>query len=262
MTTPSNALNITTSGAVFFSTASQFSAILPGATGTVFTSRGPISIPAWLPAAASGFTSVNIQTFTTPGTNTYTPTAGTIWIIVEICGGGGAGGGTNSGAGGGGGGGAGGYCRGTFTVPLTPQSFTLGSGGVGSGATSGTSGTVTTYGAMSAYGGAGGQFVTSGSNVIPLGGVGGLASGGSVNSKGQSGGFCSIYSTTTSGGIVSGVGGSSFFGGAGWPVTGNSAGNTGSMGSGGSGGTGVTSGGGTPGGTGGAGICVITEFIS
>ena len=58
------------------------------------------------------FNKINIQTFTSTGANTYTPTAGTVYCDIMLIGAGGGGGGTDTSASAtGGGGGSGGFCR-------------------------------------------------------------------------------------------------------------------------------------------------------
>ena len=103
-----------------------------GTSGNVLTSDGT-NWASTAPAGGSGFSTINIQTFT--ASDTYTPTASMKYAIVEICGGGGGSGGclatgvTTYGASAGGGGGE--YARGVFSAATisTSQTVTIGAGG-------------------------------------------------------------------------------------------------------------------------------------
>ena len=105
---------------------------------------------------------LNVQTFTSSGT--YTPTAGTTSVIVEVQAGGGGGGGagytTSSNVSLGSGGGGGGYAKTKLTVAAaTGATVTVGSGGAGGSIapTSGTAGGNSSFGALCVtVGGAGG----------------------------------------------------------------------------------------------------------
>jgi hypothetical protein len=110
---------------------------------------------------------------------------------------------------------------GTYTPPagcIRINVSLVGGGGGGGGTSAGGNGTNTSFGAFVGYGGQGGSY--SGG---PIGGLGGNATGGSVNIPGASG-------------SAIGSGGSSFFGGAGAPNPSlggaNAAGNSGSGGGG------------------------------
>src|SRR5690606_12165825 len=78
---------------------------------------------------------LNVQVFSTPGTFTYTPTAGTKSVVVEVVGAGGAGGGAQATTSGtvsvGGGGGSGGYAKGWIVSGFSGVTVTVGAGGVG-----------------------------------------------------------------------------------------------------------------------------------
>lgn len=102
------------------------------------------------------------QIFTSSGT--YTPSAGTIYAIIECWGGGGGGGGIagiTAQAGGGGGGQAGGYSRKIVAItPASPQTVTIGAGGAGGAAGNnpgGSGGSTSVGGLCTASGGGGGN---------------------------------------------------------------------------------------------------------
>ena len=106
----------------------------------------------------------NQQNFTTATTSTYTPTAGTAFIIVEMTGGGGGSGGSAtpgvaSNASMSGAGGPGGYLKFMMTAAQIGASlaYTVGAGGGGGAVGSnGTAGSATTFGSWSAGGGGAG----------------------------------------------------------------------------------------------------------
>ena len=116
----------------------------------------------------------NQQNFTTATTSTYTPTAGTAYIIVEMTGGGGGSGGSATPGSAGnasmsGAGGPGGYLKFMMTAAQigASLSYTVGAGGSGGSAgNNGTAGSATTFGSWSAGGGVSGQvgatYATSG----------------------------------------------------------------------------------------------------
>jgi len=221
---------------------------------------------------------LNTITVITNPTVTYTPSAGTKAIMVELIGGGGGGGSSsapNTNGSAGGGGGAGGYVKFYISNPAGPYTVAVGTGGsagaaaathAGNGGAGG-GGTATTFqGGYLAGGGSGGAIGSA--NVSGAGGNGGSASGGLINVTGSpggpgTGGFAN--------GAVSGIGGSSVLGGGAFPaseLTNNSSitGNAGSANSGGGGSGCATLGGGasneiaTTGGAGANGIIIITEY--
>lgn len=125
-------------------------------------------------------------------TGTYNPPAGTKALVVHIIGGGGGGGGvdaTGTGdAGAGGGGGSGGYVRRFYSSPAAGYSYAVGAGGAGGGPNAtGASGENTTFGTLTAGGGAGGTGIVSTTNSSAAPGSGGTASGGTVNVPGSPG---------------------------------------------------------------------------
>jgi hypothetical protein len=206
------------------------------------------------PAAGGGAGLASVQVFTSSGT--YTPTAGTTAIVVEIVGGGGASGGTQNlanrpvaGAGGGG------YSRKFISSPSS-QTVTIGEGGTavlnvdntGNGDTGGT----TSFGAiMTATGGQGGAV-----GQIPW--AGGIGAGGDINISGGAGGWPRNYNPSTS--SFGGNGGSSYFAGS---VAGtyDSAGNVGLVYGGGASGGSSEDTSGFDGVDGAPGICIVWEYV-
>lgn len=219
-------------------------------------------------------TTVNVQRFFYTGsTQTYTPTTGTVYAIVEVVGGGGGGGGvgTASGALAAGGGGSGAYSRGIFSASAIGSSQTVtigigGSAGANTGGNGGNGGT-SSFGSLiaSVSGGTGG----GGTNTDASAGAG--ASGGSAGS----GGFVNISGGPGSDGYpgasqrVLGGRGADSPGGLGqggksiYVAAAHNAGG-GATGYGGAGAGAVAGDGGTGaiGGTGAPGIEIVTEFIS
>jgi hypothetical protein len=134
-------------------------------------------------SAPSDSVVINTQYFTTPGSFTYTPTAGMIQCIVECVGGGGGGGALGGETGGGGGA----YCKKLFDAATigASQPLVVGSGGIGyiySTSTPSTDGTITTFGT--------GPILSAGPGIagaggFPSGGLGGTATGGDINIDGQ-----------------------------------------------------------------------------
>jgi hypothetical protein len=190
--------------------------------------------------------SMDLQTFTTPGANTWTRPNGAKLVTVRVCGGGGGGGGGQGAAvsavRSGGGGGGGGYCTtNTFSAADVGASVTvtIGAGGASvaggttAAGTDGNFGGTTSFGSLLlGYGGGGGAGHTAGTG----GGGGGGATtvGQSVAAAtGGTGGTC--FGTTTAVGTSSitcsgagggslTVGGGAIFagaGGAGSPSTGS-----------------------------------------
>ena len=185
-------------------------------------------------------------------TATYIAPAGLRMAVVEQVGGGGGGAGSAAGDRGGSGAGGGYSKRHILAASIgASQSVTIGAGGAGgaAGANVGIAGGTTSFGALcSATGGAGG--VLGGS--AGAGSLGGIGSGGDVNTRGGPGANPSL--------IISTPGGSSLLGFGGGTVA-NSNGQAGTL-YGGGGGSQSDSGGTTAraGGAGAAGVVVVTEF--
>jgi len=211
---------------------------------------------------------LNIQTFNTPGSFTYTPTAGATSAVVEVQAGGGGGGGAAATAAGafslGSGGGAGGYSKTRIAYGLTSTSVTVGAGGTGgnSAAGPGGNGGSSSFGAFASATGGGAATATGASTGVPVqlnGAAGGLGSlGNLINSSGQGGGG---YLATAVTNTLSGFGGASNFSGGGAARIANNSGIAGLYGSGGSGANSQANpGGGFNGGAGGAGIIIVWEY--
>lgn len=173
---------------------------------------------------------INAQTFTASGT--YTPTAGTKFVIAEVLGGGGGGGSNaatpSAGAAAGAGGASGAYavCKHT---PTGPVSIVIGAGGAGGVSTAagadGSTGGTSSYGAVSAPGGRGGPRGVA-FNTFPTGGN--VATGSSgvtgsviVGTPGTGGSYGILYSDSNATG---GGGANSIYGAGGIAITINSGG--------------------------------------
>jgi hypothetical protein len=237
--------------------------------------------------AGPGFTSINIQSFVTPGAATYTPTAGMKYCIAIATGGGGGGGGSDTAAasgdvGVGGGGGAGGTAIGFFTAAQVGASKALSIGAVGSagantGGNGGAGGNTTwdTTTLVATGGAAGTGSTTSAVDVsATAGGLGGVPTGGTINITGGSGNPGVAGSADGTIDLIfgiSGAGGASFWGGGGRAVSTasntltnavDSAGGNGlAYGSGGAGAVSTASATGAVGGTGMSGIVMVIEYI-
>ena len=210
-------------------------------------------------AAAAGFASIVVQTFTSNGT--YTPTSGMKYCTIECWGAGGGGGGATYGASqnsSGGGGGAGGYSRKTVNAATIGASKavtigTLGAGGA-AGANTGTAGTATSVSTICvANGGAGG--IGAAAPGSGDGGAGGTAGTGDIAAIGMNG-------------FKGGVGASGLFGAGASTIlgSGGAPGNTsnGASGSGygtGGGGANTQNSASKAGGNGTKGYVIITEYV-
>jgi hypothetical protein len=217
------------------------------------------------PTHTSTTSLLNVQTFTSSGT--YTPTNGATKIMVRVLGAGGAGGGalaTDSihvtmGQGGG----AGGYAESYISGNIATQTVTIGAGGVGtSGGTGGTGGT-TSFGSLITCNGGVGGIATSNTAATVIGGaVGGTATGGSIlNIQGANGPSTALFVST--GGSLSGPGGSSQLGSGGVGAGGSGNGfNAYGYGAGGSGAiNGISVGSNKTGGSGSGGIIIVYEYV-
>lgn len=204
------------------------------------------------------------------GAGTYTPTAGTNSVIVEVVGGGGAGGGAAANNGSGGGGGSGSFARARFTSAFSGVTVTLGAAGTpgAAGANNGGAGGTTTFGALVSCPGGGGGTGTANSvsASFAAGGAAGVAptiSGGTplVSTAGTVG----SYGQVGGNGNLGGAGAFSFLGSGGTPTissgAASSAGATGSgNGSGGSGASAGSSGSAQAGGAGVIGAVIVYEY--
>jgi len=219
---------------------------------------------------------VGVQVFSTVGTATYTPTAGTSYIIVEVVGGGAAGGSCAAAAGGtvsaGGGGGAGAYAKVKITSAFSGVTVTVGAAGTPSAAgnNAGGSGGTSSFGALiSCPGGTGtgngGAAITPSSvSNSSSGGAGGAAptiSGTTILSmKGDTGkGGFAIPSATAS--VQTGSGGFNPLGTPGYAFNGSVAGiAAGGYGAGGSGAASVSDNTARQGGAGAQGVVIVWEY--
>lgn len=219
--------------------------------------------PAW-----QGVVSLNNIVVITNPTVSYTPTAGTTAIQVELIGAGGGGGGTSAPAtngSAGGGGGSGGYVKFMIANPVGPYTVAVGLGGAGGAGAIGSPGGVTTFTNGVTYTAGGGSGGAKGNASYAVGGgAGGVNAGGALISINGNPGGVGVGTGAT--GAASGPGGSSVIGGGGvsialtntgGPVTGT-AGFTNS-GAGGSGGVTVGNAAAT-GGAGANGVIIITEY--
>ncbi|MBB1614540.1 hypothetical protein A9978_19060 [Pseudomonas sp. UMC65] len=207
-------------------------------------------------------------------TSTYTPTAGMVFVEVEVIGGGGGGGSAFGAAGnvsGGSGGSGGGYSKKLFTAAQIGASAAIvnGTGGAGgaAGQNIGSPGGNTTFtpagtgGVITAFGGNGGYFGSTSTgvdcNTNGIGGQTSLPTGGDINIRGQQGGWGLLFGGTAR--AIGGRGGDSPYGRGGQEPQQGNPGNSGTgLGAGGAGGAATTVS--QAGGTGQAGGVVITEY--
>lgn len=228
--------------------------------------------------ASGGFGTYSTKVRIFPTSTTYTPTAGTQAVSIQVIGGGGGGGGVHQGGGGGGGG-----CDTIANVPIgligASATISIGAGGAGgAGNTSGTAspggngGTTTISNAnfsvssTGGRGGGGGGSTFNGYGAPGLGGAGGTSS--------HSGTGVTATFTSKAGKPAQQNGGPNDFGGDGGDTSKGSGGNGGNPGSnggagslygGGGGGGGAVNrpgnGGGASGGAGANGVVIVTETI-
>lgn len=276
MPTPANDLNIQIPGYVVFDGTATFTGrTFQAGTGVTITNASGISGNTTISATGSGgmLNKVITQIFTSTGT--YTPSAGMLYCTVQLVGGGGGGGGIGAtsavqvAAAGGGAGGS--YAIQTFTAAAVgaSQSVIIGAAGAAgtNTPTNGGQGSSSIFGVIfQATGGGGGALgspvATFGTS---LGGIPGSGSNGDVATLGSPGGvgFC-IFNVTPL--FVSGIGGSSYFGGGGVSRAGST--NTGSSGftalsyGGGGGGAAGNNSIALSGGAGFKGIAIITEYTT
>lgn len=206
---------------------------------------------------------LNVRTFTSSGT--YTPTAGTKFVVVEAIGGGGAGGGAPATAAStvsvGGGGTAGSYGKSIYLSGFSGVTVTIGSGGSPASGTGGGAGGSTSFGSLLVCSGGGGGLSQGPSSpgFGPLGSpAGGAVTGANIFwSPGEPGG----YSFTATGVVCPGIGASSKMGSGGTLNTINSNGTSGNgYGAGGSGAGNNISQTAKSGGPGSGGIVVVWEY--
>ena len=248
---PANALNIGQQGTLYFDGVNAFSGIDASTQGHVLTSNGPGIPPSFLaPTGGSGFSSVNIQTFTASGT--YTPSADMVYCIIEAVGGGGGGGSFGAASAGG---------NTTVGALITANGGAAGTSTNGQGGDGGTAtgGTLNVKGG----GGMGGVYYTSspgsggvgGSSFFGGGGVSGGSSAGNGNSYGSGGAGAVGGSNVAAGG--GGAGGYSRLFATAATIGASQSITIGSGGAGGASGGNFS----TNGGSGADGAVVVTEFI-
>lgn len=224
--------------------------------GKVLTSDASGTATWVAPGAPTAPSSATI-TVTTPGTYVWTVPAGVTSISAKVWGAGGAGGGytTSSGGFNGGGGGSGAYSANSSLTVSPGDSFIV---TVGAGANRGAGGNsaIASIKGINLTAGGGYPGGDDSANTIPnqgtgygVGGAGGTASGGSVNTNGNAGVDCSTYSCGSGG-----AGASAPNGGAGGAAGYNYAGGAPGGGGGGAG-NGYR---GQPGGAGGNGEVIIS----
>lgn len=247
----------------------------PGGTTDFLRADGSFATP---PGAAGAGRLLGVQVITATGAGTYTPTAGTASIVIELQGGGGGAGSAASPGGGnvgiGRAGGAGGYIRHRLTANFSGASYSVGAGGAGgaSGASNnGSAGGDTTFtdtaGSPTTYTAGGGALGTGGGAAAPAyvtaPGAGGTCTNGDLRIPGGAGRWGLALNTTS---VASGDGGDSVFGRGGASVrsTGtaqSTAGNNATgYGAGGSGCAVTTTGASAAGGNGSDGVIVIWEY--
>jgi hypothetical protein len=206
---------------------------------------------------------VGTQIFKVNGT--YTPTAGTVYIDVEVVGGGGSGGyAPTTGAGtasAGGGGSSGGYTRKKITSAFSGLTVTVGAGGIGI-TTGSNPGADSSFGSLAVAPGGLGANTQGPSNQAfgAAGGVGAIASTtGDINAGGTPGVY-GLFVPSGAGGLpYGGSGAPSFFGGGGSYNTGVGGPGT-APGAGGAGAANSVSSAVKAGGNGAAGIVIIREY--
>jgi len=219
------------------------------------------------------YTLIGTQIFTSSGT--WTPTAGTRAVMVEVYGGGGGGGGADGAAGtfssAGGGGGGGGYSLKFITVGLgSTETVTVGAaggGGAASGGGNGGAGGTSSFGGHAqATGGLAGIGDPTQSSVAVISApfvIGGVGSLGDVNVQGEAGssGLALAAAPNSQGGIGGKAAGPSGGAGGVGVVPNNDAGGVGFV-PGGGGGGGYTAGSvvDKAGGAGAAGIIIVWEY--
>lgn len=249
---------ITAHGVMLGEGTSNVATVGPNATsGLALISQGASADPIF--GNPTG-TLIGVRTITS--STTYTPTAGTNSVIVEIIGGGGAGGGSPAtGAGqlsGGAGGCAGGYIKTRLTTGFSGATVTIGSAGVGATGAAGGNGGNTSFGALTANGGTGGltQGPSASFNANNSSNAGTASGGNILNINGAMG--SAAYGT---GPIIGGVGANSPLGSGGYPGFSGAGGSSASgFGAGGGGSANGASSAAQTGGAGAAGVVIIHEY--
>ncbi|WP_157654002.1 hypothetical protein [Burkholderia ubonensis] len=204
-------------------------------------------------------TLIGVRVFTS--STTYTPTAGTNSVIVEIQGGGGAGGGAAATGAGqfscGSGGAAGGYIRHRMTSGFSGATITIGAAGVGASGAAGGAGGNTSFAGITANGGAGGAANGPATSAATAPSAGGAASGGNIINSNGAPGFWSVGNATLAYG---GIGANSMLGAGGIEVANGAGGAASGYGGGGGGSVIGASSGAQTGGAGSQGVVMVWEY--
>jgi hypothetical protein len=228
----------------------------------IAASTGRMTLPAG--GLAGGGRLLSTRLFTASGI--WTRPSGVRWVLIWALGGGGGGGGAagaaSSGAAGGGGGSGGFGLRFLDVSAIASRAVTVGAAGAAGNASGGNggSGGATSFGTdVVVQGGGGGIGMAAGTWATAVtGGLGGTATVGDPTFAGDPGGAGLRFDAAN---VLSGSGGSSFFGGGARGNVGNVAGSAGSArGAGGSGAAVASSATGLAGGAGAAGLLWLWEF--
>lgn len=204
---------------------------------------------------------LNVQRFTSGGT--YTPTAGTGSVVVEIQGGGGAGGGSPATGAAqcatGAGGAAGGYIKHRMTSGFSGATVTVGAAGTAGSGVAGGAGGSSSFAGITAGGGTGGPVTAAAAAANSIGTAGGTATGGSIlNVPGQPGNSSTFQASNNLG--FPGSGAASVLGSGGIGVVNGTGGSANGFGSGGGGTLSSSSTAAETGGAGAPGIVIIWEY--
>lgn len=241
--------------------------VAPGSSGNVLTSNGTT----WASAAATGGLSSGALLLRTVATanGTFTTTANTGNILIQLVGGGGGGGGANGANNNngaiGGGGGSSGYTEAFLVVsPSTGYAYNIGAGGAAgltnaAGGVGGTSNFAVGGNNVTAIGGnGGGAGAAANTFLITAGGNGGAVSAvGNLRAAGTAGGWAMRMNNNA---MLSGNGAPSHFGGGGAGLRANGAGIAGGNFGGGGSGAFSRNSSANSGGAGGQGVIIIWEY--
>lgn len=243
-----------TVGATYTNNSNTYTVLSTIASGTLLFVSGTGATSGGTLTKATGSGDATITFSSKVASATYTTPGNVLSLKVTLVGGGGSGGGGNvvitNNVGGGGGGGAS-TCIVYITSPAASYPYVIGTGGSGpASATNGNVGLPSYFNAQTYIAGGGAAGTYSGGGGAP-GGIGGVASGATLNINGNPGGWSGITGTTNAGGN----GGSTSLGGGGAGAT-NAAGSAGSNYGGGGGGGSAVNGGGA----GANGLLLVEEY--
>jgi hypothetical protein len=180
-------------GDILYRGAATWARLAAGTSGNFLKTLGAGANPTWAAAPAS-ITLRSVTILTSGSGATYNTPAGAVALRVMAVGGGGSGGGAGNTAGAvsvGGGGGSGGYAEKWFFSPAATFTYTVGTGATGAtaGNNNGNTGNNTSFGTLTANGGAGGVSLAAGSALSSqaAGGAGGTGSGADLQVGGEAG---------------------------------------------------------------------------